>query len=125
MTAAGRVEVPLWPLLQGPHSGTTTLPALPIAPMWMCAAVARPVSFENVSVHLSLWPVSVAWNAPPAAAFLTVCFGISCAAVRLADHPIPRDAASETAVTASAHTAAALKSATNFLTMSSLLDGST
>src|SRR5713101_3907862 len=90
--------------------------------MWMCAAVALPVSFEKVSVHFSFLPLRVAWNAPVARVFLTVCFGISCAAVSLADQPIPRDAPSETAVTASAHRAAAASMATSFLTMSSLAD---
>ena len=31
-------------------------------PMWMCAAVAGPVSFENVSFHVSFDPFRVPLN---------------------------------------------------------------
>jgi hypothetical protein len=38
-----------------------------LAPLWMCAAVAGPVSFTNVSFHFSVCPLSVPLNsrAPP------------------------------------------------------------
>src|SRR5260221_14710899 len=110
-------------VLHGPHGGTATLPDFLIAAMWMCAAVAGPVSFEKVSVHVSFLPLSVAWKAPMPAAFLTTCFGTSCAAVSFAVQPIMVcDAASEPAVTASAHTAATASRAESFLTMSSLAE---
>src|SRR5688572_17861227 len=40
------------PLRHGPHSGTATGPDLPRAPVWMWAAVARPVSLLKVSRHV-------------------------------------------------------------------------
>src|SRR2546421_138071 len=90
------------PLLHGAHSGTMTLPDLPIAPRWMCAWSAGPLRCEKVSFHVSVLPLSVAWNAPFAAGTLTTCFGISWAAVSVADQPMPRGAPSQTAASASA-----------------------
>src|SRR6187551_2320520 len=47
------VAVPRWPLLHGPHNATITGPAFPTLPAWIWAAIARPVSFENVRRHVS------------------------------------------------------------------------
>src|SRR4051812_34106152 len=46
------------------HSGTSTLPALPALPRWMCAALAAPVSLLQVSFHVSLLPFRLAVNMP-------------------------------------------------------------
>jgi hypothetical protein len=67
----------------------------------MCAADAGPLSFENVSFHVSFVPWSAAVNAPCAAGVLTACFGISCPAVSFADQPMPRGAAKDMAASAS------------------------
>src|SRR5437773_11205706 len=50
-TEAFTVAFPLAPLLQGAQSGTITGPATPRRPLWMCAAIAFPVSRLNVSRH--------------------------------------------------------------------------
>src|SRR5438094_9279109 len=50
-TEALTVAFPLWPLLHGAQSGTITGPATPRRPLWMCAAIAFPVSLLNVSRH--------------------------------------------------------------------------
>src|SRR5712691_6117621 len=108
------------PLLHGPQSGTTTLPDLPMAAMWMCAAVAGPVSFANVSFHFSVDPVSVPLNWPCAAVSFTTCFGTSCPDESAAVQTVARVAASDSAATASAHSATAAISGTSFLTIPSL-----
>ena len=61
------VAVPVMPLVHGLQSGTITLPALPMPPRWMWAAVALPVSLANVSFHFSVVPVSAPVNVPCAA----------------------------------------------------------
>jgi hypothetical protein len=74
---AGIVAVPLMPDVHGPQIATATLPALPMPPRWMCAAVAGPVSFANVSFHFRDVPVRIPVNVPWAAWFFTTCFGTS------------------------------------------------
>src|SRR5580658_9237791 len=86
MTDGLIVTVPLTGLLHGVQSGTSTLPDWPIAPRWMCAAVAGPVRPVKLSVNLSLLPVRVPVKLPLAFVFLTTCLGISCAAVSLVAH---------------------------------------
>ena len=83
------VAVPRFPLLHGPQSATMTFPALPGLPMWMWAAAAAPVSFENVSFHASLArsfasSTVVAVNAPLAPTRVPVGFGTSELALRVA-----------------------------------------
>src|SRR2546423_996053 len=102
------------PLLQGAQSATTTLPDLPLAPMWMCAIVAGPVSFANVSFHLSVLPTSAALNVPWAALSLTTCFGTSCADDRVAVQAATRGAATDDPVSATAQTAPAANGVTSF-----------
>src|SRR5215213_7677058 len=64
------VARPRAPLRHGPHSDTAILPAVPRRPRWMCAAIARPVSRENVSVHVNVAAapsfLAVAVNVPRA-----------------------------------------------------------
>src|SRR5205823_9557958 len=50
-TEAFTVARPRAPLLHGAHNGTITGPGFPRAPLWMCAAIARPLSFLNVNRH--------------------------------------------------------------------------
>src|SRR5207248_5175905 len=108
------VAVPVTPLLHvDAQSTTTTLPALPIAPMWMCAAVAGPLSFAKVSFHVSFEPLSVPLNWPCAAVTFTTCFGTSWPAVRAAVQVVVRVDASESAVSESAQTAPTASARTN------------
>src|SRR2546423_790378 len=110
------------PLLHGAHSGTMTLPVWPMAPRWMCAWSAGPLRCEKVSFHVSVLPLSVAWKAPFAAGTLMTCFGISWAAVSVADQPMPRGAPSETAASASAAATTSANGA-SFLTIPYLPTG--
>ncbi len=85
--AAFRVAVPRAPLRHGPQSGTATGPAFPRAPMWMCAAMARPVRRENVS-RQAMAPVvpdfvTVPVNRPTARRTLPFGLGRYCRAERL------------------------------------------
>src|SRR5262245_14176312 len=86
-TAWGTVPVPLAGLEHGPQSASTTGPGDPTAPVWMCAAMASPVSPLNDSCHETDAPVSdlvtVAENVPPAFATAPVGDGTSCAAFRI------------------------------------------
>ena len=41
------------PFVHGPHSATSTAPAFPALPTWMCAAIARHSACENVRRHES------------------------------------------------------------------------
>src|ERR1041384_492955 len=82
--------------------------------MW--AAVAAPVSFVNVSVHVSLVPLSVPLNCPCAAASLTTCLGTSCPDESAAVQTVLLPAPNESAAAASAATAPTATSATSFLT---------
>ena len=80
-TDALTVARPCAPLLHGAQSGTITGPGTPGAPLWMCAAIARPLSFENVS-RQTITPVVpvreiVAVNAPCARRTLPLGFGLS------------------------------------------------
>ena len=65
-TAALTFADPADVVLHGPQSGTITGPALRFAPAWMCAATPGPLRCENVSFHVSVVPLSVALNDPPA-----------------------------------------------------------
>jgi hypothetical protein len=80
-TVALSVAFPLAPLSQGPQSGTETGPGWPRAPVWMCAAFARPVKPLNVSRQLRLPPddvfVTVPVNVPRAPLTLPVGAGTS------------------------------------------------
>src|SRR4051794_16120320 len=87
----------------------------------MCAAVAGPLSFEKLSFHLSVFPLTGDESAPPAAGVFTACFGTSCLAVSIADHPVARVLPSDAAVTTSAHPTASNR--TSFLTMDLLTKG--
>src|SRR4051794_20465846 len=116
---AGIVAVPL--LLpdafpHGPQSATTTSPLLPIAPRWMCAAVAGPVSFPHVSFQVSFVPDSVPVYVPWAALALTACFGISWPAlsVVLSRKCAAAGRADENAAKTSAATAPAARIETSF-----------
>ena len=58
--------VPRFPLLHGPQRATMTFPAFPGLPMWMWAAAAGPVSFANLSFHVSVArPLALACTAVP------------------------------------------------------------
>src|SRR5581483_6408208 len=107
---------PFTGLLHGPQIGTTTGPDAPFAPMWMCAAVAGPVSPLNVSVQLSVLPFSVALNVPWAFASFTTCFGTSCVAVNDVVQMVARVAAPESAASARAQAPPATSGATSFFT---------
>ena len=101
------------------QSGTTIAPALPFAAMWMCAAVAGPLSFAYVSVHFSVVPVSVALNKPCAAVTRTAWAGTSWPVESAAVQTVVCLAPSEIVAPASPATATAASSATSFLTFSS------
>ena len=81
-TAALTFAVPLAPLLHGAHSATITGPGLPRRPLWICAAVARPVRRLYFSLQ-AIFPVvpnlvTVAVNVPTARFTLPFGFGTSC-----------------------------------------------
>jgi zinc ribbon protein len=111
--ASVRFPVPLNGLWHGPHSARTTGPGVPVAPVWMCAATAFPVSPLNESSHAIVAPVSdfvtVAVNVPrPDAvspvgvgtswpAFITVLSWID-EAVGLADAPSVTTSATTSAI---------------------------
>ena len=57
--------VPPRPDRQGPHSGTTTLPAFPGAPRWTCAAIAGPVRRANFSFQVRVALVVLATLSVP------------------------------------------------------------
>src|SRR5262249_38717678 len=61
----------------------------------MCAIVAGPVSFANVSFHVSVWPVSVPLKRPCAALSRTTCFGTSWPDESAAVHTVVLGAADE------------------------------
>src|SRR5438105_7098495 len=113
------VDVPVWPFLHGVQSDTTTGPATPLAPLWMCACIAGPVSFANVSFHFSVCPLSVPLNKPWAAASLTTCFGTSWPELSAAVQTVVWAAPSESAASASAQTAPAANNDTSLLILSS------
>ncbi len=46
------------------HSGTRRLPETPVAPRWMCAYIAAPVRFENVSVPYRCYKRAFPVNMP-------------------------------------------------------------
>src|SRR3954449_10115123 len=99
MTAFESFAVPWLIGVHGAQSATATFPALPIAPTWMCAAVAAPERPENDSVHVSLLPCSVPWKVPLPLGACTACAGTSCIASSFADQPMLFGAARATAVT--------------------------
>src|SRR5262249_20886974 len=80
-TLAFSGAAPFWPDRHGPQSGTTTGPARPGLPMWMCAASAAPFSLVKVSDHeiVDLPPVRVTIprNNPPAPALTPFAAGRS------------------------------------------------
>jgi len=76
-SAAVMVPVPLAGEVQGPQRAMSTAPALPRTPLWMCAAVAWPVRWVKVSVHLSDVPVTVTVNLPVAPNLVPFGLGIT------------------------------------------------
>src|SRR5205807_1882181 len=91
----------------------------PLAPLWMCACIAGPVSFANVSFHFSVCPLSVPLNKPCAAASLTTCFGTSWPELSAAVQTVVWAAPNESAASASAQTAPAANNDTSLLILSS------
>jgi hypothetical protein len=75
--SAVSVAVPVTGDVHGPQSGTTTGPAWPRAPAWMCAAVAGPDRCVNVNRHVSEVPLSVAVKRPEAPAFAPLTTPVS------------------------------------------------
>src|SRR5471030_2614203 len=94
----------------GGQSGTRTLPLTPRLPTWICAWLAGPVRFFQVSVHLSLLPVSVAVKRPEAPALVPLGWSVSWLTVRVALNltvfACPLPAASDTLTSAATATAA-------------------
>jgi hypothetical protein len=70
--AAVTVVLPVTGDVQGTtvHSGTSTAPLTPLAPRWMCAAVAGSERWVKVSRQCRVVPVSVAVNRPEAPTFV-------------------------------------------------------
>src|SRR3954469_291175 len=112
-----KVALPCAPLLHGPHSGIRTLPALPMAPMWMWAAVAFPVRPENVSFQVSFLPTILPVNRPFALLSFTTWAGTSCLAFSFAWTLIVLvRAANASAATANEAATATASPATSFFT---------
>src|SRR5437763_15814821 len=86
------VAVPVIPERQlPPQSATSTLPAVPDLPRWMCAAVAFPVRCEYESFHFSVaflpFSPTVPEKEPFAAGAFTTCLGTSRRPFSAADLP--------------------------------------
>ena len=97
-----------------------TFPAFPALPMWMCAAAAGPLSFENFSCHAIFAPplaftTAVPVNVPVAPAGTPVGVGTSALAlsVELSFHVVASWAASATP----ARTNAVIPTAVNVFTL--------
>ena len=76
---------PWAPDLHGVQSGTMTFPAFPFLPMWMCAAVALPVSPLKVSFHVSVFDLPFSTTVPVKLPVpLDLFFGVSCEPIILA-----------------------------------------
>src|SRR5690348_4276245 len=69
--------------LHGPQSGISTGPALPLAPAWMCAAVALPLRWSKLRFHDRATPLSSPLNFPDARVGAPSGRGVSCLVSRL------------------------------------------
>src|SRR5437588_1622398 len=105
ISAAVTVAVPVSGEVHGPQSVISTGPLTPRTPMWIWAAIAGPVKWLKVNLHLSVAPVSVAVNSPDAPTLVPFGCGTSCPTLSAALNLTGRGvvpSASETDTSASA-----------------------